>query len=188
MATAQTHIAVDSFQNNTTHFYGYESDITRENKSTDISRRLRNDSWEFDYQSNATDSTAVGTLGNATVLSVEENFWQERLSVALFVYVSPFLIIIGTLGNPVSIITLQHRHFRYTSTGFILTALSVVDIGALNVSLLTHWLPLLFEVRLKTSFGCKVTAFLAYYLNTLSSWILILLTAERKCGILSAVR
>ena len=53
--------------------------------STDVSRLLRNDSWELDPQSNATHSVTVGTRGNTTILLVEEDYWQERLSVTLVV-------------------------------------------------------------------------------------------------------
>jgi len=48
MEIVLTHIAIiDSLKNDTTYFSGNESDITRANYSTDVSRLLRNDSWEF---------------------------------------------------------------------------------------------------------------------------------------------
>ena len=107
--TALTQMATDSFQYDTTLYSGNENDITRINdiptyvykNSIYVNPLFRNDSWEFDQQSNATHRATIGPLGNSTVLSVNKDFWQETLSVALFVYVSPFLIIIGTLGNAV---------------------------------------------------------------------------------------
>jgi len=111
---------------------------------------------------------------------MEEDYWQERLLVTLYMYIASFVIIIGTIGNSVSIITLQHRHFRSTSTGFILTALSAVEIAALDVSLMSHWVTSAFEIRLENllSLRCKLGMFLAYYLHTRASWTLILLTVE----------
>src|SRR6218665_63791 len=191
--TALTQMATDSFQYDTTLYSGNENDITRINdintyvykNSIYVNPLFRNDSWEFDQQSNAKHRATIGHLGNSTVLSVNKDFWQERLSVALFVYVSPFLIIFGTLGNGVSIITLQHRHFRYTSTGFILTALSAVDIVVLNASLLSDWLWLVFGMRFEdlSSIGCKLYSFLRYYPHSLAPWTLILLTVQRGISV-----
>jgi len=127
VATVLLQIANDGTRNDTTLFSGNAIDITGASNfttdvnqnTTEVDRLLGSNSLEFEPQAKTTRSATVGTLGNATVLSVEEGFWQERLSVALFIYVSPFIIIIGTLGNSVSIITFQHRHFRYTYVHWI---------------------------------------------------------------------
>jgi len=191
MTTVQKNTSID----NTTHFSDNNFDITRtktlstdvhqSNTESDVNTLLKNDSRKFDLQSNATRSATVGPLGNATVLSVKKDFWQKTLSEELIVYVSPFLIIFGTLGNGVSIITLQHRHFRYTSTGFILTALSAVDIVVLNASLLSDWLWLVFGMRFEdlSSIGCKLYSFLRYYPHSLAPWTLILLTVQRGISV-----
>src|SRR6218665_234591 len=191
MTTVKRNTSID----NTTHFADNNFDITRtktlstdvhqSNTESDVNTLLKNDSREVDLQSNATRSATVGPLGNATVLSVKKDFWQKTLSEELIVYVSPFLIIFGTLGNGVSIITLQHRHFRYTSTGFILTALSAVDIVVLNASLLSDWLRLVFGMRFEdlSSIGCKLHSFLRYYPHSLAPWTLILLTVQRGISV-----
>lgn len=154
-------------------------------KGTDVMGLLRNDTRELDPQSNATQSATVRELGTSTFPLVEEEYWQDRLTETLGVYVPPFLIIIGTLGNFLSVITLQSRHFRFSSTGFILTALSALDIALLNTGLMRNWLKSAFsiDVRDLSRFSCKVHIFLTYYLHQLASWTLILLTSERTIAL-----
>lgn len=86
---------------------------------------------------------------------------------------------------PFQLSPLQNRHFRSKSTGFILTALSVVDIAVLNTGLMRLWLAHAFEINIRdlTRFGCKLHLLLTYYLHQLASWILILLTSERTIAL-----
>src|SRR6218665_880466 len=188
-ASVITQIATDRTKN--------DIDTTRADSSTDVYQNStdairfpRNDSWNSDPQSNKTYNETFGTLANATDLSVEEDYWQEGLQLKLYTYLAPFVIIIGTLGNSVSIITHQHRDFRHTATAFIFTALSCVDIATLNNTLMSYFLMSAFEVYVRTfsRFSCKIAQFIAYTLHTLSSWTLVLLTAERSISVLFPLR
>jgi hypothetical protein len=89
---------------------------------------------------------------------------QYQRAHAVIQYFSPFLMTMATVGNIMSVITLQHPKFRKSSTSFILSALAIVDLEMVNTGLIREWL--LFksniDVRLLSPFGCKLHVFLVY--------------------------
>ena len=76
------------------------------------------------------------------------DYWQFNVHWEMFLYISPVLIIGGTLGNLLTLVVMQSQAFRSTPSSFILSALAVVDTGVLPlllhlpagppVSLLSH--------------------------------------------------
>jgi hypothetical protein len=72
-----------------------------------------------------------------------------------------------SLGNVLSLATLQNDRFRRSSTSFILSALAVVDTAVLNTSLLRLWIYYQFnvDVRSLTTVGCKIHQFLTYFFH-----------------------
>lgn len=124
------------------------------------------------------------------VNSHEGYYWQEKMAGEIYKWGSPFLIIVGTLGNLLSVTTLQHSLFRSTSTGFILTALAIIDMLFLNTGLMNKWLGSTFGIYVRdfTGIGCKIHVLLSYYLHQLSSWTLILLTFERTISVAAPLR
>jgi hypothetical protein len=86
------------------------------------------------------------------------------LAHAIIQYFSPFLIVIATVGNIMSVIILQHPSFRKSSTSFILSALAIVDLEMVNTGLIREWLLFIsnMDVRLLSPFGCKLHVFLVY--------------------------
>ena len=65
--------------------------------------------------------------------------WQYRNGIAIFKYGSPILLFLATVGNTMSVITLQHPTFRKSSTSFILSALAIVDMLYVDVGLMRQW-------------------------------------------------
>lgn len=114
------------------------------------------------------------------------DFLDYRISVGLVKYVSPIILVVGTLGNAMSFAVLRTRAFRGCPVGFTLSALAVVDASVLYTSLMRQWLLSLTDRHLDVrelfwSVGCKVHMLLTYYLQQLSSWTLVVLTIERSC-------
>lgn len=107
---------------------------------------------------------------------------EEQLARRLWLWISPLLILIGTFGNILSFFTLRSCTFRKCSIAFTLSALAVVDTSVLYTTLLRQWILYLTEYDVRVllwSFGCKLHLFLTYYLCQLSSWTLVVVTAER---------
>src|SRR6218665_2364945 len=125
------------------------------------------------------DSRSTAVMRNRTSGVLPE----DQLSRRLWIWITPLLLIIGTFGNVLSFFTLRSCTFRKCSIAFTLSALAVVDTSVLYTTLLRQWILYLtggYDVRvLLWSFGCKLHFFLTYYLCQLSSWTLVVVTAER---------
>ncbi|ELU06047.1 hypothetical protein CAPTEDRAFT_188574 [Capitella teleta] len=116
---------------------------------------------------------------------------EHKVREALWLYVTPIIIIAGTVGNGLSFAVLQTKSFRQTSVGFVLSALAIVDTLTLIVAALRQWILVLrpeLDVRTFSDAGCRIHVFLTYYLPHLSAWTLILLTAERLILVVHPLR
>jgi len=113
------------------------------------------------------------------------DYWEGRGRIFMFTYIAPFIIILGTLGNIFSFVVLQHPSYRKTSTGFILSALAVVDTGMLNTGLLRNFILSAFgvDVRLLSEASCRIHYFLTYVFRYASPMTIALMTTERVVGV-----
>ena len=112
---------------------------------------------------------------------------EEILGQQLWIFISPFLFIIGVFGNLTSLFILSGKSFKRSSVSFSLSALAVVDTGVLVTSLLRHWISHVADIDIRVLFGhagCKIHVLLSYYLAQLSSWTLVLVTTERAMSVI----
>ena len=63
-----------------------------------------------------------------------------RLQKLLYVYASPLIIVVGLVGNMLSLMVLSGRPMRHVSTYCYLAVLAAVDSLLLGVGLLPKWL------------------------------------------------
>ena len=119
-------------------------------------------------------------------------YWQYKVSEQLIVWVAPLLIVLGNIGNLLSFIVLQSSSFKKSSTGFILSALAVVDTGMLNTGLLRHWIMLLtdyyLDVRALTNGSCKAHFFFTYLFAQLSPMTISMMTIDRVISVMLPFR
>ncbi|CAH1786278.1 unnamed protein product, partial [Owenia fusiformis] len=96
-------------------------------------------------------------------------------------YWSPLIIVFGTFGNALSLCVLGRKKMRSRTTSVYLIALACVDMGALWMGLVPHWLNYInTDIQpYGTSSGCKILTFLLYVCVHLSAWILVTVTIER---------
>ena len=109
-------------------------------------------------------------------------FWQVEEIKKWYKFGSPILIVLGTVGNFLAVVTLQSRLFKSsTSTSFILTILALCEILIMYMSLLRTYLDAVYGIKIRSysMFGCKFHTFLTYLSRQLASWTLVLLTVER---------
>lgn len=112
----------------------------------------------------------------------ESDYMEYHLSQWLMLYVAPLILVVGTVGNTISLFVLRHPFFRDSPISFTLSALAVVDTMVLYTSLLRQWILALGLGNIRELFGnvsCKGHFLLTYYLQQLSSWTLVVVTIER---------
>ena len=104
----------------------------------------------------------------------------------LLVYMSPILIVAGTLGNITSIVILCSARFKGSPSSMMMIILALMDTGNLNTGLLRHWINKRFslDVRALTTAGCKIHMFATYLFGCMCGWSLVLLTLERTVSVL----
>ncbi|XP_052761840.1 P2Y purinoceptor 1-like [Mya arenaria] len=109
----------------------------------------------------------------------------------IFTYVTPFVLVLGLVGNGLSIVVFRTPTMKKMSASVYLAALAMADICTLLVYVLAEWLrrglPYLspgISVRLLNIDGiCQVLLYLSYVARFMSSWIIVAFTAERFSGV-----
>jgi len=104
-----------------------------------------------------------------------------KAGVLIWKVVPPILILLGTLGNILSIFVLTRKSIRASTTALYLTVLAFSDLVVLYSGLLRQWILFLFgeDVRQVSEGGCKLHMWLVYSSLDFSAWILIAVTLER---------
>lgn len=127
----------------------------------------------------------MANVTNETGVCVQEDlftsFPEYKAGILIWKVVPPILILLGTVGNCLSIFVLSRKAIRSSTTALYLTVLAFSDLFVLYTGLLRQWLIYLFDkdVRKLGSFGCKLNIWLVYSSLDFSAWILIAVTLER---------
>lgn len=80
------------------------------------------------------------------------NLPEKEVAEKIYVYLSPLWLVLGTLGNILSVIVLQRLSKTITSTCLYLAVLAVVDLIVLYTRCGNDWLAQIGKVRLFTCF------------------------------------
>ena len=107
--------------------------------------------------------------------------WQYRGIWFLEEYSFLFVFILGWITNILAIIVLQDKSYRGTSTGFLMTALALADIGVVSTSAAHIWIKSLlgYDVRVHSLASCKLHMYFTYLTVNVSAWTLALVAVER---------
>ena len=142
---------------------------------------MENSSWVITET-----SLAKYTITEATDEADDELIaLYNRMTLIMWRYVLMIPLFGGLLANLFCLLTLQMSSFRESGSGFLLTALTVVDMLALGVGALHAWILALFNIdlRLFTVQGCRVHVYFTYLTVHLSAWTLSLITLERLIAV-----
>ncbi|XP_045215141.2 probable G-protein coupled receptor 139 [Mercenaria mercenaria] len=106
---------------------------------------------------------------------------EYKAGILIWKIIPPILIILGTVGNGLSILVLTRRSIRTSTTALFLTVLAFSDLVVLYSGLLRQWLIYLFDIDVReiSQFGCKLNIWLVYSSLDFSAWILVGVTLER---------
>ena len=94
---------------------------------------------------------------------------------------SPILLVFGTVGNTLSIITFSRKELRKNTSALYFIVLAIADLLSLYLGLLRYYIrELIFiDIREKNEVVCKVHVFLVGFIRHFSAWILVTVTIER---------
>lgn len=99
----------------------------------------------------------------------------------LWLVVAPVLVLVGTIGNSMSLVILNTKSFRGTGTSFVLCSLAFVDTAVLYIGAFIRWVGYVsnHDIRSRTLISCKVYMFALLFLSQLSSWTVVQVTIGR---------
>ncbi len=124
-----------------------------------------------------------------TEATEEDTMLQYYSNIAhhFAIVVFPLVFFVGVIGNVLSFIVLQSRYYRGTGTGFLLSALAVLDTLNLLTGLLRRWIGYItdwqYDVRHLNQIACQIHVYLTYLGHSASPWTLILFTVERMLAV-----
>lgn len=111
--------------------------------------------------------------------SSEYDFYR-KLGKLINIAISPILLTLGGIGNPLCIVILTQKQKKNPTTIY-LCFLAAFDFLVLYTGLLRLFLKDAFDIdiRIYSSFNCKVHMFLTYTFMQISSYILVAVTVNR---------
>ncbi len=110
---------------------------------------------------------------------------DKHQSDVLKMIFSPTFLVIGLIGNAISIIIFNQRSMKKYTTFRYLTLLSVIDICALYIGFSHIMFDVYFniDVRLINEASCKIQSFLVYFFTHFSSALLAVMSIDRTVSI-----
>ncbi|XP_034839526.1 allatostatin-A receptor [Maniola hyperantus] len=129
---------------------------------------------------------AAGTLADDD----EQQFdmWVTEVVSTLYVYYTPLLVLLGCVGNLLSVFVFRSSKLRLQSTSQYLTALALSD----TVFLLQLLVPWLSATRVSGLFHyvgfCQFFVYLSYVTSCASAWLVVAFTLERFVAVLYPLR
>lgn len=128
------------------------------------------------------DLTSNSTPGNSTTSSPVPS---DADYYFVWVYVSPWILLIGVVGNILTLLVMTRRRMRGSSTCVYLSAIAVAD----SLALLFRIPPEFFEAagivifKDLSRWTCKVEKFSFYTASDVAIWILVAFTVDRLIAV-----
>lgn len=112
------------------------------------------------------------------VLAREATF---RWAMTLVTWMYPTVVVVGLVGNLLSLWVLLGRNMRRTSACRYLACLAVVDTLVLLASATKTWVRVVwgFELLHVSKISCKLVIFLTHWSLTAAAWLIVAVTLER---------
>ena len=132
-------------------------------------------------------SQGISDTATADMDIFQRTYWQFEFSDIMFRYVSPIILVVGLLGNSLSLTVLQSRSMRSAAASFLLSVLAVSDMGCLLTTLLNQWVQTItnyrVNMRMYNVYTCKIHLFLTYLFHQLSTMTLSFITIQRVISV-----
>ena len=139
------------------------------------------------YDSNVSSMTTPVPQDVGVTVKPYYLYWQFEVYNAVFLYVPPFLLVLGTLGNVLAIVVLLSREMRKSGINLILTVMAMADICLLYTSELRIWILFIskgtVDMRALNLHTCQFHMFFTFFSVHLSSMSLALVTIVRVISV-----
>ncbi len=129
--------------------------------------------WDMIY--NGSD---LHPMANGSVIMTDNQNGLMEFAQILHVYMLPIVIIVGVLGNTVSIIVFTITQLKKQCASVHLAALAISDTGFL-LTLFINWLSWVGVKIANKQPWCTLMIYLTYVCSFLSVWIVVAFTVER---------
>lgn len=122
-----------------------------------------------------------GTPRRLTLEDILGQYWEYTTARDLCLYGYPAILVLGTIGNLLTLVIMLRSGMRRRSTGLYLCAVSVFDTLVLYSVCFRQWLSLVLDsdVLSHSNAFCKTFNFLSYLSFDVAAWLLIVMTVER---------
>ncbi|KAL8590004.1 hypothetical protein ACOMHN_007029 [Nucella lapillus] len=158
--------------------------------------------WTEDYQNFSPEPTTVGTLvqygTTDSAESAQRSFVQYELRESLWKVVPPFVLLVGTFGNVMTVLVMRALRTDRSSdqTGgdpsmaVYFPILALCDQAVLTLGLSRQWVKsmFLYDVRTSHALLCKLHKFVVFSVGRMGTWILVAVTSQRIMTVLWPLR
>lgn len=120
------------------------------------------------------------TLNHSELPPYQKSEWHG-LSSKLWIYLAPFIFVIGVIGNLLIIAVMRRKKFHGTTTCIYLLLMAIADLLVLVIGIIPEWLSANGIIVFKEihPMSCKLEKFLQYTFGDISIWILMCFTVDR---------
>ena len=123
-------------------------------------------------------------------LHTDHNYFERSSSVIyasddvkrrVWTICSPIILVIGTIGNILSILVFARKGMRNLTSALYLIVLAIADLLLLYLGLLRYYIRELTDVDIRdtSETACKLHIIFVYFMRHFTSWILVSVTVER---------
>ena len=129
----------------------------------------------------STENVTCISMVSGTFANSGETPWSR---VVVGLSMTP-IIVLGSVGNILSLLVWMKIRRCKNSTACFLAALTVADLFALLTAGLNFWLTevMFTDVRITGRFACKFIIYMDFVCQFVSAWIITLVTAERAVSL-----
>ena len=119
-------------------------------------------------------------VGSSNETSSVTDATSSALQYVIWVFLLPVVLLVGIIGNVLSVVVLQSRAFRHTTTGVYLPLTAVAD----SMFLLTGAMEILeiadvYNARETSVWSCRIYKVVHYSAGDASIWLLVAFTFDR---------
>lgn len=132
--------------------------------------------------SNSTNDTGEAELDPAT------EAYYENISDGVWTYGSPFILVVGTVGNILSFLVMNRPRLRPTTFSIYLRTTAVCDTTYLWLGLAQKWGSTIwdFDYAELNDALCRTREFLYFTFGDMAIWMVLALTLDRTITVLRA--